>query len=265
MRNLDPGVQLAATVFMVLAIGAVLGLVSRTLLQGRSSLSAPAAIVAGILGAGLGGIAAYLITGRPSDLPFVAIALAGLVGTVAVLLVGERFARTPEPTVLELLNAGESATVEFKSTARHNMRTELRDERIEAVIPRTVAGFLNSQGGTLLIGVDDNGVVLGLGLDLQHMKQPDLDRYELWINDYVSRNLGASCLANVAVSFPSIGGTTVCMVRVRPSNRPVYMRAPRTQQVQFFTRMGNSTRDLPVDEAIAYAMDRFPRRRLRED
>jgi predicted HTH transcriptional regulator len=42
-----------------------------------------------------------------------------------------------------------------------------RDPQVEAVIAKTVCGFLNGRGGTLLIGVDDEGEALGLAADLE--------------------------------------------------------------------------------------------------
>ena len=56
--------------------------------------------------------------------------------------------------------------VEFKSTARWNLKEECKDKRMEDAVVKTVAGFLNTDGGTLLIGVDDDRQVIGLTHDL---------------------------------------------------------------------------------------------------
>ena len=93
-------------------------------------------------------------------------------------------------TAAELVAAGESAQVEFKSTARCNLHTGQRDDKIEMVISKTVAALANSGGGDLLIGVDDDGKALGLDDDLKFMKQPDLDRYGVWLRDHLSRPSG---------------------------------------------------------------------------
>jgi uncharacterized membrane protein YeaQ/YmgE (transglycosylase-associated protein family) len=254
-------VPLAVTSLAVLAVGALLGFGSRLLLRGRSSMSAAGSVLAGIVGSIIGGTVTHLVTGAP-DVPRIGLVLAfSVIGTVGVLLVAERFVHQAPPSAVELIEAGESARVEFKSTARHNVRTGQRDERLEAVVAKTVAGFLNASGGTLLIGVDDAGVVLGLDDDLRHMKAPDLDRYELWLHDFLTRVLGAPAVSHVRVSFPVVGGRPICRVDASRSPRPVFVRPPRSDLVQFFARIGNSTRELSVAEAIDYAVDHFHRRR----
>jgi len=245
----------------VLAVGAVLGLVSRLLLRGRSSMSWTGSVLAGILGSAIGAALTHIVTGSPQNPRVSLILLFSVIGTIAVLLVAERFIKRPVPTALELLDAGESATVEFKSTARHNLRSGQRDDRIEAVIAKTLAGFLNTRGGTLLVGVDDAGAVLGLQDDLQYMKAPDLDRYELWLHDFLTRVLGAPAVSHLRVTFPAVAGKAICRIDAAKSPRPVFVRPAKSDQVLFYARIGNSTRELSVAEAIDYAIDHFHRRR----
>ena len=56
----------------------------------------------------------------------------------------------------ELIASDETYEVEFKSTARWNLREERKDKRMEDAVVKTIAGFLNTDGGTLFIGVDDD-------------------------------------------------------------------------------------------------------------
>ena len=69
----------------------------------------------------------------------------------------------PSEPITELIRRGESDRLEFKSSARWNLHTRARDEKIEMVIAKAVAGFLNTDGGTLLIGVNDDGDVRRAG------------------------------------------------------------------------------------------------------
>jgi hypothetical protein len=69
--------------------------------------------------------------------------------------------------VPQLISAGESSVVEFKTSARWNVHTRARDERLEQRIVESIAGFMNAEGGTLLIGVDDDGTPVGLQEDLR--------------------------------------------------------------------------------------------------
>ena len=251
---------LAALSLAVLAIGSGLGVVSRLILRGRSSMTLSGTILAGILGSVVGAVIAQVVTGNPGDPRIGAVLLFSVIGTVSVLLLAERFVGRPTRTVLELIHAGESVDVEFKSTARHNLRSVQRDDRIEAAIAKTVAGFLNASGGTLLIGVDDKGAILGLDDDLAHMKEPTLDQYELWLHDYLTRVLGAPAVAQLRVTFPTLEGRVLCRVDASRSPRPVFMRPTKGAEVQFYARFGNSTRTLGVADAIDYAVDHFHRR-----
>ena len=111
--------------------------------------------------------------------------------------------------------------------------------------------------------VDDDGKALGLDDDLKFMKQPDLDRYELWLRDHLSKTLGSTASANVEVTFPVLDGVPVCHLRMLGASRPVFLSPGKGQPVQMWVRVGNSTRQLGVDEALSYAADRWGRRRLR--
>jgi len=68
----------------------------------------------------------------------------------------------PTQAIRHQIKAGESATVEFKSTARWDVKQSKPAPYIERVIVKTIAAFLNSDGGTLVIGFEDNGNVYGL-------------------------------------------------------------------------------------------------------
>ena len=162
--------------------------------------------------------------------------------------------RTPQQiSTADLASGGESDRVEFKQTARWNIHTQQRDPSLELVISKTVAGFLNSYGGTLLIGVDDDGRPTGLENDLSLGKSPDLDRYQLFLVDHLQRTLGKTATTLVTISFEPIMGVEVCRVDVRPSDRPVFLDEPKgPRTADFYVRIGNSTRRLLADELLRY-------------
>jgi predicted HTH transcriptional regulator len=153
-----------------------------------------------------------------------------------------------------VIAGGEGRLVEFKQTARWNVHTQQRDAKIELAIAKTIAGFLNADGGTLLIGVADDGSVSGLDEDLSLMKRPDLDRYELWLGDHLERCLGKPALRNIRVSFERIESAQVCRVEVQRSPEPVFLDEPGgKREADMYVRMGNATRKLLTDEALEYA------------
>lgn len=251
----------SAPVFVVLLVvfGGLIGGLARILLPGRRDLSASATILAGVLGAGTLGAVAGRFTGRTLSL------LGAVAGAAVFVLLAEwinrRRARQRWAPAATLIEAGESDRVEFKSTARYNLRTQAKDPVIELVIARSVAGFANAGGGTLLIGVADDGKPLGLDADLALVKGGDLDGFELWLFDMLERCLGHRMLKHVRVRFEDVtavstdGSTArpVCRVDVELADVPVYLRPHAgDRRAQFHVRRGNATRQLDVDDAVDY-------------
>ena len=157
--------------------------------------------------------------------------------------------------VQALLIAGESDRIEFKETARWNVREHKKDPRMELAIAKTVAAFLNSGGGVLVIGASDDGVVQGLDRDLATLRTPDHDRFELWLRDLLSTLLGRNAAALPHIQFARIPDAgTVCALNCPPSPKPVFLTAPRDggPTTDLWVRVGNSTRALVVDEAVEY-------------
>lgn len=255
-------------IFGMLVAGLAFGSVARLLIPGPQRFTLAETTLIGIAGAGLGSVLMNLIAGDRSisDLG-VASVIGGVGGSVIVIGIAEfvanRFqlrADAPESdtTVAEILRSGESSTVEFKSTARWNLHTHERDDQIELTIAKTVAGFLNAEGGTLIIGVNDNGVPIGLSHDLTLMKEPDFDRYELWINDFLESTLGKPALAFLSTRFAPVGSEQVVVVEVEPSSQPIFVNEPKGQRTaDFYVRMGNSTRKLLTDEFATYRQSRW--------
>ncbi|MGL6279658.1 MAG: AlbA family DNA-binding domain-containing protein [Gaiella sp.] len=241
----------------VLAAGLALGLVARLVLPGRSGLSLSATAVVGIAGAGVGLTLAELLGGR--TILRVGLALGCTVLLLAAATVYDRRRTTPRALATsELVAGGETGRVEFKSTARRNLQTGERDARMELVVAKSLAGFLNADGGTLLVGVADDGTILGVETDYELCRKPDRDGFELWLRDFLSGRLGTAALADVELSFEALAGREVCRIDVAPSSEPVFLAQPGgARTADLYVRMGNSTRKLLTDEALAYAQRRF--------
>ena len=248
--------------FLLLVGGFLLGTLARFIVPGEQRLSWAETTIVGVAGAGLGSMATSLITGTDVfgfDLAAVIAAAVGSVVVLAIFIFVRRKLGHDEPTesggegVEALISRGETDSVEFKQTARHNIHTNNKDPRLEIVIAKTVAGFLNAEGGTLLIGVADDGTVTGLDDDLQYVKKADTDRFQLWLTDMLLNALGKTALAEISVTFPVVGGKAIARVDVEPSPRPVFLDEPGGQRsADFYVRMGNSTRKLLTDEVLEY-------------
>lgn len=259
------------------AAGFVMTAVARVLVPRVRSITWP---TSAILAAIAGSLAFWLASLRDSDPTVLALvlALALAIGFLLVATIVEKRFRPAldvhaTPTA-ELIRLGESASVEFKSTARRNLHTQQRDPGIEGVIARTVCGFLNGRGGTLLVGVSDDGEVLGIGPDLPLLKFPDTDGYELFLTDLLRTTLGLPAISGVRIRFEDLStadradheessqGHLVCRIDVDPSPVPVYLTPPKakgkgSQNPEFWVRAGNGTRALRMDELLDYHRSRW--------
>lgn len=150
----------------------------------------------------------------------------------------------------EMIKRGESAELEFKSSLRWDFQQQAKNKVLEKVIAKTVAGFANAKGGVLLIGVDDEGTVLGLDADYATLSKGNRDGFELQVTQVLSAALGESVLAFVTITFHEIDGHDVCQIAVEPCDHPVYLADGGESAL--FVRMGNLTKPLPIDEAVKY-------------
>ena len=165
--------------------------------------------------------------------------------------------KSPEESIRELIASGESRFLEFKSTARWNVKEHRADKVMEQVIVKTVAAFLNSNGGDLLIGVQDDGIIHGIEADQQLFStdKRNRDTYENWLVTQLLGAYGNQHTANLRVSFAQLGGHDVCRVTVLPASSAVYVK--ENNQETLYVRTGNSTRSLSTREAVAYHQQRF--------
>jgi hypothetical protein len=157
----------------------------------------------------------------------------------------------------QLLRAGESATLEFKSSARWDMRQNKQNKAMEDVIVKTVAAFLNSeQGGALLIGVDDDASIVGLSHDYKTLgKKNPRDAYENFLTTLLLNAYGKDTAALFRITFHSMNGEDVARINVKSAPRPIFIKDASGEHL--YTRTGNSTRLLTTREAIEYCKIRW--------
>ena len=156
-----------------------------------------------------------------------------------------------------LIAAGESKRVEFKQTGRVNLHTKQRDPVIEQMVVKSVAGFMNAEGGTLLIGVTDAGDVFGVETDYKTLgKKPNQDGFALWLNGLLDDTLGPTAASSVQLSFEEFPEGTVCRVDVAPSRGPTFARGGKSE-ADLYVRLNNATRLLNTAEALEYVRTRW--------
>ena len=160
-----------------------------------------------------------------------------------------------ERRVSEMINAGEGDSVEFKSTLRWDIRAGKTNPAIERSCLKTISAFVNSAGGTLLIGVRDDGSIEGIETD----KFANEDKFLLHLWTLIRNCLGRDFSPYIRTRIEKIEDKNICAVDCIPANRPVFLRQPGFDE-EMYIRLGPSSNALDISEALKYIEDHFVRR-----
>jgi predicted HTH transcriptional regulator len=146
---------------------------------------------------------------------------------------------------------GESEAVEFKSTLRTNLHTGSKDPRMELAVLKTLAGFLNTNGGMLVVGVSDDGSPLGIHAD----EFENEDKMALHLVDIVKARMGIQAITSLHVRFDDHDDCRVMVVKCRKAPMPVFLKDGETER--FYIRTGPSTTELRASQTQDYIKLRF--------
>ncbi len=155
----------------------------------------------------------------------------------------------------QIIEGGETSNVEFKSTLLVNLHTGQPDEKMELSCIKTLAGFMNSKPGTLLIGVSDLKNILGLEPDLQSFgsKHDPLDEFQKHLDNLIENYLGNSAYSLITLTFPDLNNIQICRLDVQFSKKgPVYVKNRSKKTEEFYIRRAASTISLNPSEMIGY-------------
>ena len=164
--------------------------------------------------------------------------------------------------IASVLTEGETGNIEFKSSLRWDYREEKVNPLLENVILKTIAAFTNANGGHLIIGVDDDGKVLGLENDYNSFKKQNLDYFELHIRKIINNQFGiAYGQSMLNIEFPKINGLNICVITINPAIKPQFLtiKNKQGQMVEkFYVRVGNSSQEISsLEEINEYMKRRF--------
>ena len=150
-----------------------------------------------------------------------------------------------------LMKRGESGQLEFKETLRYDARKGETSKELEHAVLKTVVGFMNAEGGTLLIGVNDVGQAVGLDNDYKVLPKKNRDGFENHLSMLVKTMIGLPYAKYLNAKFESVDGKDVCVIRVHESHKPAYLHNGDRKE-EFFVRVGNSTQPFTMSEAEEY-------------
>lgn len=166
-----------------------------------------------------------------------------------------------EMTEIEKLSqAGESETAEFKAGWYYSHSRGGKDKEIPVAITRTISAFMNTSGGTILVGVEDNGEIKGLE-ESDFKLYPDItpleniDKLKRSIDDHFDNLIGTQFTHFKRVSTEIIKNKTILIISVSAANRPAYLKIGQTESL--YVRGSGTTRELTGSSMVAYVADHF--------
>jgi len=163
--------------------------------------------------------------------------------------------KTPKPVKLseeeKLIAEGENARLEFKSTLRWNLHADRADKSIEHSVLKTVVAFLNSEGGILLIGVEDDGNVIGTEAD----KFPNDDNFLLHFGNLVNDKIGKQFTDQIRWGLRDVHSKKILRVDCSPNSTPVILKTKDGEE--FYIRSGPSSVQLSTSEVLEYSKKHF--------
>ncbi|MDB5117022.1 MAG: hypothetical protein JWQ79_2514 [Mucilaginibacter sp.] len=162
--------------------------------------------------------------------------------------------------VKALIASGENKRTEYKSTLRYDIRQKSVLPHIEHSVLKTIAAFLNSEGGSLLIGVADDGSIVGLDDDYSTFGK-DKNHQDEWVKHFdniTGHAFSNAFMSNIKLEFALIDDKTVAIIDINPSSTHVFMKnKAENNRKQFYIRRNGSTVELDLEDTVAYIKQKW--------
>ena len=165
---------------------------------------------------------------------------------------------TKDP-IKEILEKGESKYIEFKETLSLDVRKQeeksyqaKKESYIELAVLKTIAGFLNSDGGQLFIGISDKGEILGIKNELDKLHKSSKDKMQLHLKNIIKENIGSSFNNFITSDLKIIENKEIIHITCDKSDKEVFIK-----DKDFYIRSGPSTDKLEGKELLNYTKSRF--------
>jgi predicted HTH transcriptional regulator len=156
--------------------------------------------------------------------------------------------------ILNLIKKGENLNIEFKESFSKPIRStnkgemEIPRKEMNKLSLKPIVGFLNAEGGTLLIGVDDKGNITGIEND--HFENED--KYLLNFNSVIKERIGSDCFSFIDYGLFRVKGKLILKVDCKPSSKPQFI-----DKKEFYVRTSPATREYIGPDLLDYVKERF--------
>lgn len=150
------------------------------------------------------------------------------------------------------IRRGEGKHLEFKQTLSLCMREKQKKEYIENSILKTLCGFMNTDGGVLIVGVDDDQLITGIDHEMKVLYKSSKDEYLKKVRNLIHTHLGIENSSFMEWEIHNVDGKSLLRFNVKESNKPVFLK-----KTDFYIRTNPATDKLVGEELITYINQRF--------
>jgi serine/threonine protein kinase len=168
--------------------------------------------------------------------------------------------RTARADIERLLASDESVTLEFKSTLRTPIAQpkpgvpsspEMLASAVKQAALKSLAAFLNTDGGILVIGVSDDRTIIGIEVDVPHHRGSIHDAWRLVFDKLVLQNLGSMAMSYIDLQLEPWQGRTIAIIRCSPGKEPTWLGD------KLYVRYTASTEMLSTRQAVEWYRQRW--------
>jgi restriction endonuclease S subunit len=157
-----------------------------------------------------------------------------------------------EDHIRSLIREGESKVVEFKETFSLCLRRKTKEKDIEESALKTIVAFLNSDGGTLIVGVSDDGSISGLGVEIEKFYKGVDDGLLKHVKNSIKNRIGEQYYPFISYAMLEIGGSKVLVFDCASSNTPCFL-----DENVFYVRTNPATDKLEGRKLSEYLKNHF--------
>jgi predicted HTH transcriptional regulator len=155
----------------------------------------------------------------------------------------------------KIIRKGENNKTEFKSSLRWDSFQRKTSVELEKTVMKSIAAFLNTSGGKLLIGINDVGESIGIENDFDTFKRKNRDGFEQHLMTLLDNYLGSDKSIYISPEFLRYNGNMISIITIKKSPYPVYTSFDSTNE--FYIRAGNTARKLDGNQLQDYIKSHF--------
>ncbi|MDB3918006.1 ATP-binding protein, partial [bacterium] len=162
---------------------------------------------------------------------------------------------TPNKKINDLIEKGESQELEFKSTLRWDLVKDKKEDHITNACMKTIAAFMNTNGGKLIIGISDKGEYVGIDKD----RLQNNDKFQLFLTNSIKVSIGIEALEYVNFSIYEIDQHKICIIECKKADELMYCKKKGEENVHAYIRTGPETIILQPNKFEEYKKKNFNR------